>query len=72
MYFCKVVLQFVCKFTQKDLYCKLFRVFFNFINCFIHFFIYINGEQLNHIERDQRKVDEANHRVIDWVLYGKR
>lgn len=25
-----------------------------------------------YIERDQRKVDEANRKVIDWVLYGKR
>ena len=32
----------------------------------------MNGEQLKHIERDQRKVDEANRRVINLVLYGKR
>ena len=25
-----------------------------------------------YIDFDQRKVDEANRRVIDWVLYGKR
>ncbi len=25
-----------------------------------------------YIEFDQRKVDEANRRVLDWVLYGKR
>ena len=25
-----------------------------------------------YIEPDQRKVDEANRRVLDWVLYGKR
>ena len=24
-----------------------------------------------YIERDQSKVDEANRRVLDWVLYGK-
>lgn len=24
-----------------------------------------------YIERDQKKVDEANRRVLDWVLYGK-
>lgn len=25
-----------------------------------------------YLDRDRRKVDEANRRVIDWVLYGKR
>lgn len=25
-----------------------------------------------YIERERRKVDEANRRVIDWVLYGKK
>jgi hypothetical protein len=25
-----------------------------------------------YIDFDQRKVDEANRRVIDWVLYGKK
>lgn len=25
-----------------------------------------------YIKRNQRKVDEANRRVLDWVLYGKR
>ena len=25
-----------------------------------------------YIDFDPRKVDEANRRVIDWVLYGKR
>lgn len=25
-----------------------------------------------YINRDQRKVDEANRRVLDWVFYGKR
>jgi len=25
-----------------------------------------------YLKRDQRKVDEANRRVLDWVLYGKR
>lgn len=25
-----------------------------------------------YIERDQKKVDEANRKVIDWVLYGKK
>lgn len=32
----------------------------------------MNGEQLKHIERDHRKVDEANRRVINLVLYGKK
>ena len=31
-----------------------------------------NSTTAIYIERDQRKVDEANRRVIDWVLYGKR
>ena len=25
-----------------------------------------------YIRRNQKKVDEANRRVLDWVLYGKR
>ena len=25
-----------------------------------------------YIDFDQRKVDKANRRVLDWVLYGKR
>lgn len=25
-----------------------------------------------YIERDQKKVDEANRKVLDWVLYGKK
>ena len=25
-----------------------------------------------YLDRDQRKVDEANRRVLDWVLYGKK
>lgn len=25
-----------------------------------------------YIQRDEKKVDEANRRVLDWVLYGKR
>lgn len=25
-----------------------------------------------YIDFDQRKVDEANRQVLDWVLYGKR
>ena len=25
-----------------------------------------------YIERDLRRVDEANRRVLDWVLYGRR
>ena len=25
-----------------------------------------------YINRDERKIDEANRRVLDWVLYGKR
>jgi hypothetical protein len=25
-----------------------------------------------YIERDRRKIDAANRRVIDWVLYNKR
>lgn len=57
-------MQFVCKFTQKDLYCKLFRVSFNFINCFIHFFIYMNGEQLKHIiERSGLKTKDFAERL---------
>ena len=31
-----------------------------------------NSTTAIYIERDQCKVDEANRRVIDWVLYGKR
>jgi integrase len=31
-----------------------------------------NSTTAIYIERDLRKVDEANRRVIDWVLYGKR
>lgn len=57
-------MQFVCKFTQKDLSNKLFRVFLNFINCFIHFFIYMNGEQLKQIiERSGLKTKDFAERL---------
>jgi integrase len=31
-----------------------------------------NATTAIYIERDRRKIDEANRRVIDWVLYGKK
>ena len=31
-----------------------------------------NSTTAVYIQRDTKKVDEANRRVIDWVLYGKR
>ena len=29
-------------------------------------------EKVDEMVRDNRKVDEANRKVIDWVLYGKK
>ena len=31
-----------------------------------------NATTAIYIERDRRKIDEANRRVIDWVWYGKK
>ena len=31
-----------------------------------------NATTAIYIERDRKKIDEANRRVIDWVLYGKK
>lgn len=31
-----------------------------------------NATTAIYIERDRKKIDDANRRVIDWVFYGKK